>query len=48
MVGRIGKGNLESWIGRGDSPSEEGKKRVVIVCGPEGFVSYLLPASPPS
>ena len=37
-VGRIGRGNLQKWIGRGDSTSLDGKKRIVIVCGPEGCV----------
>lgn len=42
-VGRIGRGNLEEWIGRGDSTSLDGKKRIVIVCGPEGCVLTSSP-----
>ena len=41
-VGRIGKENLLGWIGRGDSAEIVEKKRVVIVCGPEGYVISLF------
>lgn len=44
-IGRVGKKNLMKWIGDGNVV--EGYRKLVIVCGSEGYVISLLRGSMP-